>query len=439
MVNKGICILVADGDLTCTRIVSDMLQHTSYEVLATGSGLDVLSSIWETKGRIELVLTNAQRLGPNGMEIVKHIKKKLHLPVTLMSPEKAKMEFTTQPNFFSAYILNNVSSDDINNLWQFASEEEKFKKISQSTPLSADECSTDETTLMEKKQRVVWTKEMHQKFLDAIELLGYERAVPKRIAEVMGIPGLRRENVASHLQKFRNGLKRAQEVSLDSVPGTSTMNEIERSCMLNNPEESTRRFIMQNKDTQKKDPFGATNRYTNFRASRLTDHWLQNGPLSPSFQIYRDQTKNMLLSTIKNTSSTYDHSATSSKPAFRFVGYRLTSDEKSIVLCTEDQNPETSVSLKSFDQPKNSQNEVLLLSPLTAESHWNENPDQEIYFPSRETTKNENLVQDSLAEDQQEEFEDVLIDVSGNTFPHMDWQEFEDAVFKQDGTYPSNI
>lgn len=273
-------------------------------MLAAGSGLDVLNSIREKKERIELVLTNAQRLGPNGIEIVKHIKKKLHLPVTLMSPEKAKMESTTQPSNFSAYILNDSSSDDINNLWQFASDKEKSKKISQSTPLLAGECSTDETTLMEKKQRVVWTKEMHQKFLEAIKIIGYERAVPKRIAETMGIPGIRRENVASHLQKFRNGLKQAQEVALDSIPGTSIMNEINRSCMLNNTEESTRRFIMQHKDTQKKDPFGEMNHYTNFRASRLTDHRLQNVRLSPNFQIYIDQAKNMLLSTIQKTSST---------------------------------------------------------------------------------------------------------------------------------------
>lgn len=78
-------------------------------------------------------------------------------------------------------------------------------------------------------------------------------------------------------------------------------------------------------------------------------------------------------------------------------------------------------------------------SPLTTESHGNENPDQENYFPPWETTNNENLEQNSLAEEQQEEFEDVLIDVSGNTFPQMDWQEFEDTVFKQDGTHPSNI
>ncbi|XP_047979460.1 two-component response regulator ARR14-like [Salvia hispanica] len=53
------------------------------------------------------------------------------------------------------------------------------------------------------KPRLTWTKEMHQKFLDAIEILGNGNAVPKKIVEVMGVPRLSRENVASHLQKYR--------------------------------------------------------------------------------------------------------------------------------------------------------------------------------------------------------------------------------------------
>lgn len=192
---------------------------------------------------------------------------------------------------------------------------------------------------------------------------------------------------------------------------------------------------MRHNYTQKEYPFGEMNHYKNFRAPGLKDHWLQNVQLSPSFQIYSDQTKNMLLSTNKKTSSTYDNGSTSSKPTFRFVGYRLTSDEKSIVLCTEDQNPNTSVSPESFDQPKNLQNEMLFHSPLTSESHGNDNLDQEIYFTLRETTKNENLVQNSFMEEQEVGFEDVLMDMSGNTFPQMDWQEFEDTYFRQDSTY----
>ncbi|KAK1301722.1 Two-component response regulator ARR1 [Acorus calamus] len=64
-----------------------------------------------------------------------------------------------------------------------------------------------------KKPRVVWTVELHQQFVNAVNQLGMEKAVPKRILELMNVPGLTRENVASHLQKFRLYLKRMNGVT----------------------------------------------------------------------------------------------------------------------------------------------------------------------------------------------------------------------------------
>jgi two-component response regulator (ARR-B family) len=54
-----------------------------------------------------------------------------------------------------------------------------------------------------KKPRVVWSAELHQQFVTAVNTLGIDKAVPKRILDLMGVQGLTRENVASHLQKYR--------------------------------------------------------------------------------------------------------------------------------------------------------------------------------------------------------------------------------------------
>ncbi|KAK3247476.1 hypothetical protein CYMTET_43025 [Cymbomonas tetramitiformis] len=63
-----------------------------------------------------------------------------------------------------------------------------------------------------KKPRVVWSVELHQQFVNAVNQLGIEKAVPKRILDLMGVSGLTRENVASHLQKYRLYLKRLSGV-----------------------------------------------------------------------------------------------------------------------------------------------------------------------------------------------------------------------------------
>ncbi|KAE8807548.1 hypothetical protein D1007_16085 [Hordeum vulgare] len=55
-----------------------------------------------------------------------------------------------------------------------------------------------------KKPRLVWTDELHNKFLEAHDaLLPQGDAVPKKILELMNEPTLTRENIASHLQKHR--------------------------------------------------------------------------------------------------------------------------------------------------------------------------------------------------------------------------------------------
>ncbi|XP_074266489.1 uncharacterized protein LOC141589763 [Silene latifolia] len=64
-----------------------------------------------------------------------------------------------------------------------------------------------------KKPRVIWTPELHHKFVAAVNQFGNSKAVPKKILELMNVPGLTRENVASHLQKYRQYQKRVEQNS----------------------------------------------------------------------------------------------------------------------------------------------------------------------------------------------------------------------------------
>ncbi|KAF8008863.1 hypothetical protein BT93_K2496 [Corymbia citriodora subsp. variegata] len=50
-------------------------------------------------------------------------------------------------------------------------------------------------------QRMKWTHELHQRFVDAVaQLGGPKKATPKRILQVMGEPSLTIGQVKSHLQ-----------------------------------------------------------------------------------------------------------------------------------------------------------------------------------------------------------------------------------------------
>ncbi|KAL6555313.1 hypothetical protein OROGR_006571 [Orobanche gracilis] len=84
--------------------------------------------------------------------------------------------------------------------------------------------ASDEPARTLKRPRLVWTPQLHKRFVDAVAHLGIKNAVPKTIMQLMSVDGLTRENVASHLQKYRLYLKRMQGISVGgcSAAGNST-------------------------------------------------------------------------------------------------------------------------------------------------------------------------------------------------------------------------
>ncbi|KAA8543842.1 hypothetical protein F0562_021981 [Nyssa sinensis] len=79
--------------------------------------------------------------------------------------------------------------------------------------LRTEICNDDPSARTLKRPRLVWTPQLHKRFVDVVAHLGIKNAVPKTIMQLMNVEGLTRENVASHLQKYRLYLKRMQGLS----------------------------------------------------------------------------------------------------------------------------------------------------------------------------------------------------------------------------------
>mmetsp|Transcript_19559 Transcript_19559/g.58018 ORF Transcript_19559/g.58018 Transcript_19559/m.58018 type:complete len:653 (-) Transcript_19559:811-2769(-) len=60
----------------------------------------------------------------------------------------------------------------------------------------------------QKRPRFIWTDELHRRFVHVVNQLGVKTAVPKAILQMLNVEGMTRENVASHLQKYRMAIKR---------------------------------------------------------------------------------------------------------------------------------------------------------------------------------------------------------------------------------------
>ncbi|GMH11190.1 hypothetical protein Nepgr_013031 [Nepenthes gracilis] len=90
--------------------------------------------------------------------------------------------------------------------------DETDSELRTESPNSVDELSARTP----KRSRIEWTPLLHKRFIDVVAHLGIKNAVPKTIMQLMNVEGLTRENVASHLQKYRLYLKRMQGPSSES-------------------------------------------------------------------------------------------------------------------------------------------------------------------------------------------------------------------------------
>jgi len=140
------------------------------------------------------------------------------------------------------YLLKPVRIEELRNIWQHVvrkrregsslsdfqvdteiegkrDDDRKARKRKETDVEEDDKCEEGSSL---KKPRVVWSVELHQQFVNAVNQLGIDKAVPKRILDLMGVQGLTRENVASHLQKYRLYLKRLQGVTPNHQSALST-------------------------------------------------------------------------------------------------------------------------------------------------------------------------------------------------------------------------
>ncbi|KAF9671960.1 hypothetical protein SADUNF_Sadunf12G0104700 [Salix dunnii] len=244
-------ILVVDDDSTTLSLVSSMLKAFSCRenhklkliVVTMKNPLDALSTLRLKNDIFDLVITDLHMPQMNGMELQKHVHEEFNLPVIIMSSDDSESVILRSLEGGAAfYVVKPVNKDDIKSVWHYAVATKtgnslSIKEIESSRePFSIHEDvnsaisneirkygtkegrqSTEEDKEIEihqpatKKQKLIWTNALHNRFLQAIHHIGLDKAVPKRILECMSVRGLSRENIASHLQKYRIFLRKVAE------------------------------------------------------------------------------------------------------------------------------------------------------------------------------------------------------------------------------------
>jgi len=204
-------------------------------VTTQSNGQDALALLRQRQedgnDQFDLVLSDVYMPDMDGFRLLEAIALELELPVIMMSSDgDTNVVLRGVTHGAVDFLIKPVRIEELRNVWQHVIRRRSVH-ISRTGDDSAADYDGDsrthgtkrktetealraehESVSGSKKARVVWSVEMHQQFVTAVNMLGIDKAVPKRILDLMNVEGLTRENVASHLQKYRLYLKRVEGV-----------------------------------------------------------------------------------------------------------------------------------------------------------------------------------------------------------------------------------
>ncbi|OIS97127.1 two-component response regulator arr10 [Nicotiana attenuata] len=262
---KGLKVLAIDDNVVCLKVLGSVLEKCGYTVTTTRNANEGLEMLRKNKESFDIVITDVVRDDMDGFKLLEAIGLEMDIPVIMTSANGDTRTIVEGiKNGARDYLVKPVKMEDVKNIIQHVTskntiEEDESPISGNDTNIDTNELVQESSTLLvkrksknslqyedeetntgssggescppRKKNRMRWSKEMHQKFLDAyyqLEADSLDKVVPKRILEIMNEPGITRENVASHLQKFRNGLKKQNAILNQDSHWKSDANNIAR-------------------------------------------------------------------------------------------------------------------------------------------------------------------------------------------------------------------
>ncbi|CAD6270286.1 unnamed protein product [Miscanthus lutarioriparius] len=247
----GLRVLAVDDNRVCLKILERQLKYCNYNVTVVSDARTALDMLRERKNgnQFDLVISDVVMPNMDGFKLLELIGLEMDLPVIMLSANSETQtimkgikhgacDYLVKPvrleqlrGIWTHVVknsktdprnsINSGSDDDVQKLpygdgdkgvKDGANHRNKYSKKNKTVVDVADE--DNENTSAQKKQRVQWCGQLHQKFVEAVSQIGIDRAVPKKILEIMNVEGLTRENVASHLQKYRIYLRKLGDGTL---------------------------------------------------------------------------------------------------------------------------------------------------------------------------------------------------------------------------------
>ncbi|XP_047151122.1 two-component response regulator ARR14-like [Vigna umbellata] len=224
-------ILAVDTDSTVLEFIKKICNKYCYEVITCTESLRATEILQERKHDIDLVLMEVHMPKMDGHEFLL-ANQKIDVPIIVMSWDDNKKSVMKSIKLGGCdYWIKPLHEDRLKNMWTHVVRKSMSENRMRKDYLSGNSEFVSSSTLeisrkvdnvgespSRKKSRMIWTSEVHGKFVKAVNQIGLANAVPKKLVELMNVPGLTRNHVASHLQKYRNTLKRKPQQSATAIP-----------------------------------------------------------------------------------------------------------------------------------------------------------------------------------------------------------------------------
>ncbi|XP_020578713.1 two-component response regulator ORR23-like isoform X2 [Phalaenopsis equestris] len=232
----GMSVLAVDDDSVVLRTLELLLLKCRYKVTVSHNAFEALDLLRANKDDYDLVISDVNMPDMDGFKLLEIVGLEMDLPVIMLSVDcDVKNVMKGIMHGAVDYLAKPVRLEELKLIWKHVvrrSLNEKKdqnvtnKQLGHATKSEEDQklrhtkkckghnkesdnevcADSDEDMNPQKKPRVTWSPELHVKFINIVNQLGI--STPKKILDMLNISGLTRENVASHLQKYRKGLKK---------------------------------------------------------------------------------------------------------------------------------------------------------------------------------------------------------------------------------------
>uniref|UniRef100_A0A8I7BFK4 Response regulatory domain-containing protein n=1 Tax=Hordeum vulgare subsp. vulgare TaxID=112509 RepID=A0A8I7BFK4_HORVV len=212
---EGLRVLAVDDNCVYLKVLEAVLRHCKYNPTMAMDAKTAMKMLRAGKVQFDLVITDVHMPDMDGFKLLELIGLEMDLPVIVLSVDCDKKVVLKGINHGACdYLMKPVCTNDLKNIWQHVESRRRSQATSHMSMDNADDQrvlpgthamskdskdkrndeydsnknkeSTHSSTT-QKKPRVAWTTELHNKFLEAINQIGLDEAAPNKILELMSV------------------------------------------------------------------------------------------------------------------------------------------------------------------------------------------------------------------------------------------------------------